>query len=93
MTIDLLIGSWGDGTGPDDRVLASIMFRPSVSGGAFMVIDAKERLASKRELCGRALQRVEVVGTPLAAEIFSLLDGIWLTDPRINEVIGTNRDT
>jgi hypothetical protein len=32
------------------------------------------------------MKRAEVVGTPLASEVFSLLDALWLTDPRIAQV-------
>ena len=36
------------------------------------------------------MRRAEVVGTPFAREVFSLLDGLWLTDPRIAEVSALN---
>jgi hypothetical protein len=84
--IDILIGSWGEGSRPQDRVLVSLLFRPSSDGGSFMVIDAEGRLAKTRDLCEKALRRVEVVGTPLAQEVFALVDSIWVTEPRIVEV-------
>ena len=55
-----------------------------------MVIDAENRLPQKNALCGRALCRADVIGTPLAQEVFSLVDAIWLTEPRINEVKALN---
>jgi len=42
------------------------------------------------DLLGRSLLRAEVVGTPLASEVFALVDAIWLTDSRIAEVKGLN---
>lgn len=51
-----------------------------------MVVDAAARLASKSKLCDKAMRRTEVIGTPLAPQVFSLLDAIWLGDPRIAEV-------
>jgi hypothetical protein len=75
---------------PQDRVLVSVLYRPSPDGGSFMVIDGAGRFAGKRELCGRAVRRAEVVGTSFAQEVFLLLDGLWLTDPRIAEVEALN---
>ena len=86
MNIDLIIGSWGEGTRPQDRVLVSALYRPTRGGGSFMVVDAESRFARKSELCGRAMRRAEVVGTPLAPEVFSLLDAVWLDDSRVAEV-------
>ena len=83
VNLDLVIGAWGEGTGSNDRFLVSVLYRPASGGGSFMVVDGDTRLSSKRDLCGRAMKRAEVVGTPLASEVFSLLDALWLTDPRI----------
>jgi predicted outer membrane lipoprotein len=51
-----------------------------------MVIDGEGRPADHRSLCGQALKREEVIGTPLAANAFALFDAIWLQDPRIEEL-------
>jgi hypothetical protein len=84
--IDLIIGPWGDGSRSEERVLVAIAYRPGPDGGSFMVIDGANRPANTPDLCGRALTRAEVIGTPLAQEAFELLDAIWLCDPRIAEV-------
>jgi hypothetical protein len=84
--IDLVIGSWGEGAKPTDRILVSLLFRPSRDGGSFMVTDGAGRPSDTREVCARALPRAEVAGTPLASEVFALVDTVWLTDPRIGEV-------
>jgi hypothetical protein len=39
-----------------------------------MVIDSGHRPANTPSLCGRALKRSDVVGTPLAKEVFELID-------------------
>jgi len=88
--IDLIVGAWGEGAKPEQRTLISMLYRPSSDGGSFMVIDAEDRYAFKRELCARGMRRVEVVGTPLAQEVFALVDAIWLSEPRINEVKALN---
>lgn len=84
--IDLVIGPWGDGTTPTDRVLVSLQYQPRLGGGSFMIVHGQGRRADDRGLCDRALGRADVVGTPLAKDVFSLVDALWLTEPRINEV-------
>jgi hypothetical protein len=32
------------------------------------------------------LERAEVVGTPLANQVFSLVDSLWLTEPRLEGI-------
>ena len=91
-SIDLVIGPWGDGATPDKRVLVSLLFRPGPDGGSFMVIDGDTRLEKKRDLCGRALKRTEVIGTPMAQEAFALVDALWVGDPRLEEVRQLNND-
>ena len=47
-----------------------------------MVIDATERPIAQSELVGSALRRNDIIGTPLAAQIFSLSDAVWEQDGR-----------
>lgn len=84
--IDLIVGPWGEETGPEHRLAASLLYRPARGGGSFMVIDGEGRRTDDRALCGRALKSAEIVGTPLAQEVFALVDAVWLTEPRIAEV-------
>ena len=91
--IDLIVGAWGDGTDPENRILVSLLFRPAADGGSFMVVDANDRLTSYRSVCGRAMRRAEVVGTPLGEEIITLVDALWASDPRISEVRALNHAT
>lgn len=88
LNIDLIVGPWGEQAKPEHRFAVSLLYRPAGAGGSFMVIDGKGRRTDDRALCGRALKRAEVVGTPLAQEVFALVDAVWLTDPRIGEVRG-----
>jgi hypothetical protein len=83
---DLVLGRWGEGTAPQDRVLVSLLYQPRLGGGSFMVASGKGRRADDRTLCDRALERTDVIGTPLANEVFSLVDALWLTEPRIEGV-------
>jgi hypothetical protein len=51
-----------------------------------MVANGKGRRANDRSICSRALERADVVGTPLANQVFSLVDSLWLTEPRIEGI-------
>lgn len=83
---DLVIGPWGEGTVPNDRVLVSLLYQPRLGGGSFMIVNGQGRRADDRGLCDRALERAEVVGAPLVNKVFSLVDALWLTESRIEEV-------
>lgn len=79
---DLILGRWGDGTDPSDRMLVSLAYHPIRN--EFMVIDG--RGANYTKVCARALTRKEVIGTPLETEIFTLIDALWLTEPRLAQI-------
>jgi hypothetical protein len=89
---DLIIGAWGEEADPGQRTLVSLMYQPGPAGGGFMIIDGEGRPADSRTLCGRALKRAEVIGTPLAKQVFQLIDAIWLHDARIAEVRGLGHE-
>ena len=78
---ELVIGPWGDGTEAEDRFCVALIFRASM--GSFMVIDAHENRVSSSSLAGTGLRRDEVIGTPLAPQVFALVDAIWLKDRRL----------
>jgi len=86
---DLVLGPWGNGTSPADRRVVAVAYRLIEGGPQFMVIDAAGRPAAKGgKLAAKALRRDQVVGTPMAAEVFGILDAIWLGDGRIAELTG-----
>lgn len=86
--IDLVMGHWGEAASSEQRFLVSLLLtlrdcRPDV-----LVIDAGDRpIARQHELVSRALRRDQVIGTPLATEVFALIDAIFLDDPRVTEVL------
>ena len=82
---DFVIGRWGDGTSAADRVLASLELRRIDSGPGFMLIDASGR-GDYTSIAASALNRADIIGTPLAARLFELADAIWLRDERIREL-------
>jgi len=83
--LDLVIGSWGAGTTAEDRCAVSLLHRLQADGSpAVMVIDAGERTTpAKTALAAIAMRRDEVVGTPLAAQVFDLVDAINEQDERL----------
>jgi hypothetical protein len=81
--IDLILGPWDGDSDPSQRVLISLVYESGLDGGGFTIIDSEARPANSRKLCGRALKREQVIGTPFAQEAFQLVDAIWLGDPRI----------
>jgi len=84
---DLIIGSWGAGAPADDRVAVALELRMIEGRPQFMVQDAAGRPAAQASLAPRALRREEVIGTPLAQEVFDMIDAIWLQDARITDII------
>jgi len=83
---DLIIGKWGENSGSSDRHAVSVAFRVLDTGPAFMVQDASARGIGASPLVSRALDRTEVVGQPIAADVFQICDSIYLADPRIDEL-------
>lgn len=83
---DLILGLWGDGTTSRDRFAVSVAFRRGPRGPEFMVVDAAERAIASSPLVGTAMARAQVIGTPIAARVFEVLDQIWLQDRRIAEL-------
>lgn len=85
---DLIIGTWGDGSTPNDRQAVSVAFKVLDSGPAFMVQDASARPIGSSALVSTALGRNAVIGTPLSNNVFEICDLIYLADPRIAELRG-----
>ena len=86
---DLVLGGWGEGSSPADRQIVAVAYRIIDGGPQFMIIDAGCRpLAKSVSLATTALRRDQVIATPLAAEVFAMLDAIWLDDGRIGELVG-----
>lgn len=85
--IDLVIGEWGEGTTAEDRVAVSLEYRVLESGPAVMVIDADAEEIAEAGLAGWALGRHEVIGNPLAREVFALYDAIIAQDTRLEEIL------
>jgi hypothetical protein len=77
---DLVVGTWGEGTSSADRAAVSLLYREQEDGSpSIMVVDAEE----KPSLADKALKRGEIIGTPLAPQIFALIDAVFLQEKRL----------
>jgi hypothetical protein len=85
---DLILGKWGEGAGPDDRVAVSLRFRRTEKGPSFMVVDATDRPTAQGGLAGAALERDNVLGSRWEQEAYDVVDAVWLKDERIREIVG-----
>jgi hypothetical protein len=85
---DLIIGNWGERAVAEDRKAVSLAFRVLETGPSFMVQDADGRKVGSSSLVSHALSRNEVIGHPIAEDVFEICDVIYLADPRIAELRG-----
>jgi hypothetical protein len=82
-SVDLIFGDWGDGADSTRRTHAYVRYDRLAEHGSFMVQDASEEMIT---LAAQKLAREDVIGTPIASFIFSMLDAIWLGDDRLYEL-------
>jgi len=85
---DLILGKWGEGAGPDDRVAVALQFRRTEKGPSFMVVDAQDRPTTRGDLAGAALGRDQVLGSSWEQVAYDVVDAVWLKDERIKEIVG-----
>lgn len=88
----LILGEFGEGTTAADKFAVALHFFVNSETYGFMVVDADKTPISSHPLVGRALSRADVIGTPLAQEIFDLVDAIWLEDENIEEVRNASKE-
>ena len=82
----VVLGRFGDDTTSADTFAVTLHYFIEPDRFGFMVVDANETPIASNPLVGRALAREEVVGTPLAQEVFNLVDAIWVEDTNIAEI-------
>lgn len=75
VTFDLALGRWGEGSGPNDRQSVALDYRHDAN--AFMVVDASGRTADRPEIASIPLSRADVIGTPLAQQVFAISDAVY----------------
>jgi hypothetical protein len=85
--IDVVLGSWFDGTTEADREAVSLEYRLLDTGPTFSLADATGRPAAE---VGRATRPFEVAGTALAEEAVTIAGAILKADERVRELAGTS---
>jgi hypothetical protein len=45
-----------------------------------MVVDAENRATSDSPLVGTVLKRSDVIGTPIAAQVFAVIDAVYMSN-------------
>jgi len=88
---DIILGRWGEGTTSAERYAVSLAYRLFDNGPQFMVIDSADRRVAKSDLVGKGLARVDVIGSPIATEVFAICDAILAEDARVAELWGQHR--
>ena len=86
--IDLIVGKWGNATSASDRYAVALEYRLLDNGPWVRVIDAGRRPVADSDLTSRALLRSEVIGQPIAKDIFAYSDLVLAKDNRIAELLG-----
>ena len=84
---DLVFGIREENGRPPHHSAASLLYRLVDSVPSFMVIDAQGRPFSGSDLVKRVLNRADVLGRPIAQEIFVFCDSIVQQDDRVSELV------
>ncbi len=85
--LDFLIGTWGDDSIADKKLI-SWVFDPTLEQvGGFSVIDSQDRPAASSGLCSEALTRAQALSNAdLLALSKQMIDTVWLHEPRLEEL-------
>jgi hypothetical protein len=70
----------GASAGKDDRYSVALDYRLIDGAPKFMVVDALNRATPGSPLVGTALNRSDVIGTPLAPQVFAIVDAVYMSD-------------
>ncbi|AFO91516.1 hypothetical protein [Phaeobacter inhibens] len=81
---DLIYGAWGDGTSKSDRRAISLIHFENDGVPGVSVVNATDRPVASSELVGSAMNREELIGTPLAQQVFAIFDAVILQDKRLS---------
>ncbi len=85
---DMIIGPWGEDAIAEKRSAVGLAYQLTEAGPSLMVIDASTRPVADSPLIGKALSRLQVVGTAMAESAFALADAVLAHDPRVAELLG-----
>lgn len=78
---DLILGDWSVSAADSDRYSVSLDFRLIDGSPQLMVVDADDRMPPGNDDSpfGTAFKRSDVIGTSLAAQVFAIVDAIYMS--------------
>jgi hypothetical protein len=85
--IDLVLGDWGDGSTPAERVALSLVYRVGPHGPEFGSIDPDARPHANAGLADKRIPGRHVIGNPVSADAYAFLHAIFGQDPRVSELV------
>jgi hypothetical protein len=80
--IDVVLGKWGEGSSAEDRYAVRLAYRIFDHGPELMVIDASHKHVLNT-FAARCLKRSDVIGSPLAQNVFDICDAFLEQDKRL----------
>ncbi|MDD7974011.1 hypothetical protein [Roseinatronobacter alkalisoli] len=81
---DLIYGTWGEGASKNDRRAISLIHFETEGIPGVSVVNANDRPIASSDLVGSAMSREELIGTPLAQQVFAIFDAVLLQDSRLS---------
>lgn len=90
---DLIVDTWRDDTARIEQCSVSLVYRLIDNIPSFMVIDSADRDIARSDLVSRSLNRMDIIGDPLAEDIFTICGIITAQDERIAELLGVSNHT
>ena len=86
---DLIIGDWDEAATRDNRAGVSLVYRAETERSGFMLLDARDRWSEHRAgIASTTLARTDIEATPVADEVYAIVDAVWMRDGRIDEIRG-----
>lgn len=82
---DLIIGKWGDNTSEVDRTHVALDFTLIEEKPNFIVVNATNRSSDYSSVAHSGFLREEVIGTPIAEQVFAIVDAIYMSQG-MNEI-------
>jgi hypothetical protein len=85
--VDLIMGAWGDGSTPAQRVAVSLVYRIGPHGPEFATIDPDDRQHARSGMAGRNIPGRHVLGNMVGADAYAFTHAIFGQDKRVAELI------
>jgi hypothetical protein len=85
--VDLLMGEWGEGSTPEQRVAVSLVYRIGPHGPEFASIDPDDRPHANAGLATHRIPGRHVLGNPVGADAYAFMHAIFGQDERLAELV------